>query len=39
MNESGHSSRVPVQYVLEVNAGLADTWGLELGDQISYIKS
>ena len=35
-NESGLSSKVPVKYVLEVNAGLSDTWSLEVGDIISF---
>lgn len=26
------------QYVLEVNAGLSDTWGLEKGDHISWTR-
>ena len=37
-NESGLSSKVPVQYVLEVNAGLVASWGLTVKDSISYIK-
>jgi len=36
MDENGLSSQVPVQYVLEVNAGLAEQWQLEIGDRISY---
>ncbi|MDH3796102.1 MAG: DUF192 domain-containing protein [Flavobacteriaceae bacterium] len=39
MDENGLSSEVPVQYVLEVNAGLAETWQLEIGDRISYLES
>lgn len=39
MNETGLSSQVPVQYVLEVNAGLAQKWLLEVGDKISYRKN
>lgn len=35
-NENGLSSKVPVKYVLEVNAGLSDTWSLEIGDTVSY---
>jgi len=38
MNEAGLSSQVPIQYVLEVNAGLAEKWLLEVGDKISYSK-
>ncbi|MBS9462955.1 DUF192 domain-containing protein [Flagellimonas sp. 389] len=37
-NETGLSSQVPVKYVLEINAGLSDTWGLEVGDIISFTK-
>jgi uncharacterized membrane protein (UPF0127 family) len=36
MNENSLSSKVPVKYVLEVNAGLADTWGLTVGDSLVY---
>lgn len=39
MDENGLSSEVPVQYVLEVNAGLAETWQLDIGDRISYKES
>ena len=39
MDENGLSSEVPVQYVLEVNAGLAEQWQLEIGDRISYQES
>ncbi|KAA2218330.1 MULTISPECIES: DUF192 domain-containing protein [Maribacter] len=35
-NENGLSSKVPVKYVLEVNAGLSDTWSIEVGDRISF---
>lgn len=37
-NEDGLSSQVPIQYVLEVNAGLAQKWLLEVGDKIEYHK-
>lgn len=37
-NETGLSSKVPIQYVLEVNAGLAEKWQLEIGDSINYKK-
>lgn len=36
MDERGLSSKVPIQFVLEVNAGMADQWGLALGDSIAY---
>lgn len=37
-DEVGLSSIVPVKYVLEVNAGLAEKWLLEVGDRIEYTK-
>jgi uncharacterized membrane protein (UPF0127 family) len=38
MNENSLSSKVPVKYVLEVNAGMADKWSLSIGDSIIYKK-
>lgn len=38
MDESGIPSGIPVQYVLEVNAGLSESWGLKAGDRIVYTK-
>jgi len=35
-DETSLPSEAPAQYVLEVNAGLSDLWGLEKGDYISY---
>ena len=35
-NETSLPSNVPAKYVLEVNAGLADKWQLEVGDKIEY---
>jgi len=35
-NEAQLPSRVPAQYVLEVNAGLAEKWLLEIGDHMEY---
>lgn len=35
-NQNGLSSQVPVKYVLEVNAGLAADWSLEIGDRIVF---
>jgi hypothetical protein len=32
MDEGSLPSEAPAKYVLEVNAGLSDAWGLELGD-------
>lgn len=37
-SETGLSSQVPVKYVLEVNAGLAEKWQLEVGDKIDFKK-
>lgn len=37
-NETGLSSQVPVKFVLEVNAGLAQKWLLEVGDKIDFKK-
>lgn len=37
-NETGLSSQVPIKYVLEVNAGLAQKWLLEVGDKIDFKK-
>lgn len=37
-NEEGLSSVVPVKYVLEVNAGLAEEWILEIGDKVEFNK-
>ena len=39
LNETGIPSGGPVQYVLEVRAGMSDKWGLEEGDRIQYKKS
>ena len=38
LDESGISSEAPVQYVLEVNAGLREKWGVAVGDSISYTR-
>lgn len=35
-DETSLPSNAPVQYVLEVNAGLSDEWNLEVGDVIEY---
>ncbi len=37
-SEASLSSKVPVQYVLEVNAGLVEKWSLQIGDKIAYSK-
>lgn len=35
-DETSLSSQVPIKYVLEINAGLIDQWGLVIGDRITY---
>ncbi len=37
-NEAGLSSQVPVKYVLEVNAGIAEKLLLDVGDKIEFSK-
>lgn len=37
-DESSLPSDVPAQYVLEVNAGLAEKWSLDIGDRMEYTK-
>lgn len=39
LDERPIPSQVPVKYVLEVNAGLANQWQLERGDTIEFIKN
>lgn len=36
MDETSLPSNAPAKYVLEVNAGLVDTWSLAIGDRITY---
>ena len=38
MDETGLSSEVPVQYVLELNAGQRKKYSLEVGDRIAFIR-
>ncbi len=38
-DESGLTSKVPIKYVLEVNAGLSDQMGLQVGDSISFTRN
>ena len=38
LNEGSLSSKIPVQYVLEVNAGIVAEKGLSIGDSISFQK-
>ena len=35
-DESSIPSEIPAKYVLEVNAGLAEKWLLEIGDRMDY---
>lgn len=39
LDESGISSQAPIQYVLEVNAGLREKWGLAVGDSIAFSRN
>lgn len=39
LNEEGLPSEIPAMYVLEVNAGMAEKWLLEIGDTISFVKN
>ncbi|WP_420400567.1 DUF192 domain-containing protein [Flagellimonas sp.] len=38
-DESGLPSEGPVKFVLEINAGLSDQWGLEVGDTVAYSRN
>lgn len=38
-NETGLSSKVPVKFVLEVNASLVEEWGLEVGDKMTFDRN
>ncbi len=35
-SEKSLSSEVPIQYVLEINGGLAEKWKLKVGDSLSW---
>lgn len=37
-DESSLPSNLPSKYVLEINAGLVDSWNLNVGDSISFSK-
>lgn len=37
-DETGLSSQIPVQYVLEINAGMMEKWSLEVGDRLEFIR-
>ncbi|MCL6265125.1 DUF192 domain-containing protein [Flagellimonas myxillae] len=39
LDETGLPSQGPIKYVLEVNAGLSDQWGLEVGDTVEYSRN
>ncbi|TAI49528.1 DUF192 domain-containing protein [Flagellimonas allohymeniacidonis] len=39
LDEKGLPSEVPAKYVLEVNAGLSDKWGLSAGDKIDFTRN
>jgi uncharacterized membrane protein (UPF0127 family) len=39
MDETRLPSEIPAMYVLEVNAGLAEKWLLEIGDMITFVKN
>ncbi|WP_339842168.1 DUF192 domain-containing protein [uncultured Maribacter sp.] len=39
LNESGLSSLVPIKYVLEINGGLAEEWGISIGDNITFNRN
>ncbi len=38
-DETGIPSRVPVQYVLEIKAGLSERWGISEGDRIAFQRN
>lgn len=38
LDETSLSSKVPAQYVLEVNAGLAEKWILDVGDRMEFTE-
>ncbi|MDG1730283.1 MAG: DUF192 domain-containing protein [Algibacter sp.] len=37
-DESSLPSNAPAKYVLEINAGLVDTWGITVGDKVDFTK-
>lgn len=39
MDETTLPSNEPAQFILEVNAGLVDKWGLEVGDKMTFKRS
>ena len=38
LDESSLPSNAPAKYVLEVNAGMVDVWGVAVGDGMSYTE-
>jgi len=38
LNKTSLPSEGVCQYVLEINAGLSDSWGIEKGDKVSWTK-
>lgn len=38
-NEGSLPSNAAAKYVLEVNAGLVETWNLEVGDKMTFSKT
>lgn len=38
LDEKTLPSKSPAQFVLEVNAGLAEKWGLDVGDKMDYFE-
>jgi len=38
LDKTSLPSNVPVLYVLEINAGLSNKWGLEVGDRIEWTR-
>ncbi|MEO1486425.1 MAG: DUF192 domain-containing protein [Bacteroidota bacterium] len=38
LDETSLNSRLPAKYVLEINAGLSDTWGLSEGDIVAFTR-
>ncbi len=39
LSETSLSSKVPVKYVLEINAGLSEKWLLEVGDRVEFKRN
>jgi len=38
LDETSLNSRLPAKYVLEINAGLSDTWGLSEGNIVAFTR-